>query len=124
MAPMAQVVGWPAWLSLGLVALSLALAIAHAVRPTRTTLVWSVVALAVSLLGGILGTVLGLMGSFGGIAPVDPSMKATVLAEGISAAMNSTAFALVGSVLWGIPFVVGEVRRRRASPGRPGGGAR
>ena len=106
-------VGWPAWLALILVALSLALAVAHAVRPTRRTLVWAAVALAVSLLGGFLGTFLGLMGSFDRVAGTDPSLKATALARGISEAMSCTAFALGGSVVWSIPFVVGEVRRRR-----------
>ncbi len=122
MAPTAQWGGWPVWLVVGLVALSLALAVAHAVRPSRTTLVWAVVAVAVSVLGGLFGTVVGLMVSFGGVAGVDPSMKSTVLARGISEAMNCTAFALGGAMIWGVPFAVGEVRRRRGP--RPGGEAR
>jgi biopolymer transport protein ExbB/TolQ len=106
--------GWPGWLALGLVALGLAAAVAHAVRPSRTTLVWAVVTLAVSVLGGLFGTVVGLATSFAGVAGIDPSMKATLLAQGISESMNCTAFALGGTLAWSIPFVVGEVRRRRA----------
>ena len=113
--------GWPVWLVVGLVALSLALAVVHAVRPSRSTLVWAVVTLAVAVLGGLFGTAVGLVASFGGVASIDPSMKSTVLARGISEAMNCTAFALGGALLWSVPFAVGEVRRRRER--RPGGGA-
>jgi len=109
---------WPAWLVLGLVALSLALAVAHAVRPSRRTLTSAVVGVAVSFLAGLLGTAVGLTHSFGAVASIDPSMKSTVLARGISEAMNFTAFALGGTLLWSVPFVVGEVRRRRVE--RPG----
>ena len=52
---------------------------------------------------GLLGTILGLIHSFAGVAGVDPSMKATLLAKGISEAMNCTAFGLVCAVpalLW------------------------
>ena len=43
---------------------------------------------------GLLGTITGLIKSFAGVAGVDPSMKATLLARGISEAMNCTAFGL------------------------------
>jgi biopolymer transport protein ExbB len=43
---------------------------------------------------GLLGTITGLIKSFAGVAGVDPSMKATLLAKGISEAMNCTAFGL------------------------------
>ena len=57
----------------------------------------------VATLVGLLGTILGLIHSFAGVAGVDPSMKATLLAKGISEAMNCTAFGLVCAVpalLW------------------------
>src|ERR1700741_2938777 len=46
-----------------------------------------------AMLCGLLGTVTGLIMSFGAVAgeSVDPSQKARVLAEGISEAMNCTA---------------------------------
>ncbi|MBI5479205.1 MAG: MotA/TolQ/ExbB proton channel family protein [Deltaproteobacteria bacterium] len=118
MVPTSQVGGWPAWLVLGLVALSLALAVSHAVRPSHRTLVAAVVTMAACFLGGLFGTAVGLARSFGSVASIDPALKSTVLARGISEAMNCTAFALGGTLLWSVPFVVGEVRRRRS--GRPG----
>lgn len=52
----------------------------------------------VATLIGLLGTILGLIHSFAGVAGVDPSMKATLLAKGISEAMNCTAFGLICAV--------------------------
>src|SRR5436309_10723086 len=52
----------------------------------------------VATLVGLLGTILGLINSFAGVAGVDPSMKATLLAKGISEAMNCTAFGLITAV--------------------------
>ena len=52
----------------------------------------------VTTLVGLLGTILGLIHSFAGVAGVDPSMKATLLAKGISEAMNCTAFGLICAV--------------------------
>src|SRR3954452_24135116 len=49
-------------------------------------------------LAGLLGTITGLIKSFAGVAGVDPSMKATLLAKGISEAMNCTAFGLITAI--------------------------
>jgi len=49
----------------------------------------------VATLMGLLGTITGLIKSFAGVAGVDPSAKATLLAKGISEAMNCTAFGLM-----------------------------
>jgi len=49
----------------------------------------------VATLMGLLGTITGLIKSFAGVAGVDPSQKATLLAAGISEAMNCTAFGLM-----------------------------
>jgi biopolymer transport protein ExbB/TolQ len=53
---------------------------------------------------GALGTVVGMLSVYGAIGgqSVDPSQKARVLAEGISEAMNCTAFALL---VW-VPSIV------------------
>ena len=50
-----------------------------------------------SMLSGLLGTVSGLISSFGAVSgeSVDPSQKARILAAGISEAMNCTAFGLI-----------------------------
>ena len=53
----------------------------------------------IATLIGLLGTILGLIHSFAGVAGVDPSMKATLLAKGISEAMNCTAFGLGTGIL-------------------------
>lgn len=52
----------------------------------------------VATLIGLLGTIIGLIHSFAGVAGVDPSMKATLLAKGIAEAMNCTAFGLITAV--------------------------
>ena len=60
----------------------------------------------VATLVGLLGTILGLIHSFAGVAGVDPSMKATLLAKGISEAMNCTAFGLITAVPALLAFAV------------------
>jgi len=52
-----------------------------------------------AMLSGLLGTVSGLIRSFAAVAGVDPSAKATMLAKGISEAMNCTAFGLIVAIL-------------------------
>jgi biopolymer transport protein ExbB len=52
----------------------------------------------VATLVGLFGTIIGLIDSFAGVAGVDPSMKATLLANGISEAMNCTAFGLLTAI--------------------------
>ena len=48
----------------------------------------------VSVLIGLLGTIVGLIRSFGGVSEVDAATKAAVLSKGISEALNCTAFGL------------------------------
>lgn len=60
----------------------------------------------VATLVGLLGTILGLIHSFAGVAGVDPSMKATLLAKGISEAMNCTAFGLITAIPALLAFAV------------------
>jgi biopolymer transport protein ExbB/TolQ len=50
-------------------------------------------------LAGLLGTIMGLIKSFAGVAGVDPSQKATLLSKGISEAMNCTAFGLFAGIV-------------------------
>ena len=61
-----------------------------------------------AMLFGLLGTVSGLITSFGAVAgeSVDPSQKARILAEGISEAMNCTAFGLIIALLSLIGFAI------------------
>ena len=57
-----------------------------------------------SALFGAVGTLVGLVKAFGAVGgeSVDPSQQARVLAEGISGAMNWTAF---GVIVW-VPSVI------------------
>jgi biopolymer transport protein ExbB/TolQ len=61
-----------------------------------------------SMLTGLLGTVSGLITSFGAVSGegVDPSQKARILAEGISEAMNCTAFGLIVAIIALIWFAI------------------
>lgn len=51
-----------------------------------------------AMLFGLLGTVSGLIQCFEAVANVNPADKATILAAGISEAMNCTAFGLVTAI--------------------------
>jgi biopolymer transport protein ExbB len=59
-----------------------------------------------AMLSGLLGTVSGLIGAFGAVANADASSKATMLAKGISEAMNCTAFGLIAAILALIGFAL------------------
>jgi len=61
-----------------------------------------------AMLSGLLGTVTGLIESFGAVSgeSVDPSQKGRILAMGISEAMNCTAFGLIVAILGLIFFAV------------------
>lgn len=52
----------------------------------------------VSTLLGLLGTVTGMIMSFKAVATADPASKAALLTQGISEAMNATAFGLVVAI--------------------------
>ncbi|MCB9092237.1 MAG: MotA/TolQ/ExbB proton channel family protein [Halobacteriovoraceae bacterium] len=52
----------------------------------------------VSTLFGLLGTVTGLIMSFAGVAAASPVERANLLSQGISEALNSTAFGLVAAI--------------------------
>jgi biopolymer transport protein ExbB/TolQ len=58
----------------------------------RIGALWSVANIAV--LVGLLGTVTGLIRSFGALAKASPAQKGELLSRGISEAMNNTAFGL------------------------------
>jgi len=61
-----------------------------------------------AMLSGLLGTISGLIKSFGAVGgeSVDPSQKARILAEGISEAMNCTAFGLMVAIVGLIGFAI------------------
>lgn len=59
-----------------------------------------------AMLSGLFGTVLGLIVAFGAVAGADAASKATMLAKGISEAMNCTAFGLISAIVALIGFAV------------------
>lgn len=53
----------------------------------------------IAVLAGLLGTIIGMIGSFRGVALADPATKALMLSQGISHALNCTAFGLGVSIV-------------------------
>jgi biopolymer transport protein ExbB/TolQ len=60
----------------------------------------------VATLAGLLGTIVGLIKAFAGVAGIDPAQKAALLAKGISEAMNCTAFGLLVGIISLLAFSV------------------
>lgn len=55
---------------------------------------------------GLLGTITGMIKSFGAAAGADASQKSSLLAEGISEAMNCTAFGIGTAIVGLIAFAI------------------
>lgn len=53
----------------------------------------------ISVLAGLLGTIIGMIGSFRAVAAADPATKAEELSKGISHALNCTAFGLLIAII-------------------------
>ena len=69
----------------------------------------------VSVLIGLLGTIMGLIKSFGGVAEVDAATKAQVLSQGISEALNCTAFGLAVAIVSIVAYGFFQIRIGRAT---------
>jgi hypothetical protein len=67
----------------------------------------------VAVLGGLLATVIGLLLAFRAVSTADASMKASLLAQGISEAMNGTVLGIVYVIAFGLGVVAGELMTRR-----------
>jgi biopolymer transport protein ExbB/TolQ len=67
----------------------------------------------VATLAGLLGTIVGLIQSFGAVAEADAATKATVLADGISEAMNCTAFGLLVAIPALLSYALLQSRTQR-----------
>jgi len=59
-----------------------------------------------AMLSGLFGTVIGLITAFAAVAGADATSKATMLAKGISEAMNCTAFGLIAAICSLMGFAV------------------
>lgn len=68
----------------------------------------------VSVLAGLLGTIIGMIGSFRAVSSADPAEKAAKLSEGISHALNCTAFGLLVAIVSIIFFGYFQLRIQRA----------
>ena len=68
----------------------------------------------VSVLVGLLGTIIGLIKSFGGVSEVDAATKAAVLSKGISEALNCTAFGLSIAIIAIVAYGFFQIRIGRA----------
>lgn len=53
----------------------------------------------IAVLAGLLGTIVGMIGSFRAVSAADPATKAQKLSEGIAHALNCTAFGLFVAML-------------------------
>jgi biopolymer transport protein ExbB len=53
----------------------------------------------ISVLAGLLGTIIGMIGSFRAVSSADPATKAQLLSEGISHALNCTGFGLTVAIV-------------------------
>ena len=69
----------------------------------------------VSVLIGLLGTIVGLIRSFGGVSEVDAATKAAVLSKGISEALNCTAFGLAVAIVAIVAYGFFQIRIGRAT---------
>lgn len=67
----------------------------------------------IAVLVGLLGTIIGMIKSFGGVATADQAEKAQILAEGISEALNCTAFGLFVAILAIITYGFFQIRISR-----------
>lgn len=52
-----------------------------------------------AVLAGLLGTIIGMIGSFRAVSTADPATKAQLLSEGISHALNCTGFGLIVAII-------------------------
>lgn len=53
----------------------------------------------IAVLAGLLGTIMGMIGSFRAVAAADPATKAEELSKGIAHALNCTAFGLLVAIV-------------------------
>ncbi len=52
----------------------------------------------IAVLAGLLGTIIGMIGSFRAVSQADPATKAALLSDGISHALNCTGFGLTVAI--------------------------
>lgn len=68
----------------------------------------------VSVLAGLLGTIIGMIRSFSAVADADNATKAIELSKGISHALNCTAFGLIVAITSIVSFAYFQMMIQRA----------
>jgi biopolymer transport protein ExbB len=68
----------------------------------------------IAVLAGLLGTIIGMIGSFRAVSAADPAEKAAKLSEGISHALNCTAFGLLIAIIAIVAYGYFQLRIQRA----------
>lgn len=68
----------------------------------------------VSVLAGLLGTIMGMIRSFSAVADADNATKAIELSKGISHALNCTAFGLIVAIVSIITYAYFQMQISRA----------
>ena len=68
----------------------------------------------VVVLVGLVGTIVGMIKSFGGVAKADAATKSALLSEGISEALNCTAFGLAVAIVAIVAFGFFQMRIGKA----------
>ncbi len=68
----------------------------------------------ISVLSGLLGTIAGMIRSFGAVATADNATKAAELSAGIAHALNCTAFGLMVSIVCIIAYAFFQMQIQRA----------
>ncbi|PWU18046.1 MAG: MotA/TolQ/ExbB proton channel family protein, partial [Bdellovibrio sp.] len=68
----------------------------------------------ISVLAGLLGTIIGMIGSFRAVAAADPATKAEELSKGISHALNCTAFGLLVAIISIVAYGYLQMRIQKA----------
>lgn len=68
----------------------------------------------IAVLAGLLGTILGMIGSFRAVAAADPATKAEEMSKGISHALNCTAFGLAVAIISIVAYGYLMMRIQRA----------
>ncbi len=80
----------------------------------RIQILWSLANIATLI--GLLGTVVGLIRAFGAVAAAKPEERSTLLAKGISEALNNTAMGLGIAVTCIVAHaILGSMSKRQAS---------
>lgn len=93
---------WMVWLVTAIALVPIGLGVwANVVRRRRAAHI-ALAASGLVVLVGFAGTVAGLVTAFGAIADADPSVKTSMLSDGIALAMTSTRNALCSSVVSGV----------------------